>query len=93
MTLNVTGDVVIADRLTAFTSLNYQYRKTLNFPTNGYGGLGANFGQWWQRQLDMDRLAANYAFEGKYYTWNRVSASKLLQSIGMLLNSISLLIK
>ena len=72
--VNITGDVVIADRLTAFTSLNYQYRKTLNFPTNGYGGLGANFSQWWQRQLDMDRLEKNYAFEGKYYTWNRVSA-------------------
>ena len=51
----MTGDVKIGDGLTAFASLNYQYRKTLNFPTNGYGGLGANFNQWWQRQLDMDR--------------------------------------
>ena len=72
--VNMTGDVKIGDGLTAFASLNYQYRKTLNFPTNGYGGLGANFNQWWQRQLDMDRLERNYFFEGKYYSWNRRSA-------------------
>ena len=72
--VNITGDVKIADRLTAFTSLNYQYRKTKNFPVNGYNGLGANFSQWWQRQLDMNRLQENYFFEGNYYTWNRSSA-------------------
>ena len=72
--VNMTGDVKIGDGLTAFASLNYQYRKTLNFPTNGYNGLGANFNQWWQRQLDMDRLERNYFFEGQYYSWNRRSA-------------------
>ena len=69
-----TGLVVISDNFTAFASLNYQFQKTLNFPVNGYGGLGANFNQWWQRQLDMDRLERNYFYEGKYYSWNRRSA-------------------
>ena len=68
------GNVKISDNFTAFASLNYQFQKTLNFPVNGYGGLGANFNQWWQRQLDMDRLERNYFFEGKYYSWNRRSA-------------------
>ena len=68
------ANVKVTDNLTAFASLNYQFQKTLNFPVNGYGGLGANFNQWWQRQLDMDRLERNYFFEGKYYSWNRRSA-------------------
>ena len=72
--LNMNGNVKISDNFTAFASLNYQFQKTLNFPVNGYGGLGANFNQWWQRQLDMDRLERNYFFEGKYYSWNRRSA-------------------
>ena len=72
--VNITGDVQIAERLTAFGSLNYQFRKTLNFPVNGYGGLGANFNQWFQRQLDMDRLKDNFEFQGNYYSWNRRSA-------------------
>ena len=71
---NVTGSLQLTDNLTAFSSMNYQIRKTENFPVNGYGGLGANFNQWFQRQVDMDRLRDNYYFEGKYYTWNRVSA-------------------
>ena len=72
--INITGDVKIADRLTAFTSLNYQYRKTRNFPQQGYAQLGSMFNQWFQRQLDMNRLENNYFFEGNYYSWNRISA-------------------
>jgi TonB-dependent SusC/RagA subfamily outer membrane receptor len=71
---SVNGSVQISDNLSAFSSINYQIRKTENFPVNGYGGLGANFNQWFQRQIDMDRMRDNYFFEGKYYTWNRVSA-------------------
>ena len=72
--INISGDVKIADRLTAFTSLNYQYRKTRNFPQQGYAQLGSMFNQWFQRQLDMNRLENNYFFEGNYYSWNRISA-------------------
>ena len=32
--------------------------------------LGANFNQWWQRQIDMDRLKNNYFQNGEYYSWN-----------------------
>jgi len=71
---SVNGSVQITDNLSAYSSLNYQIRKTENFPVNGYGGLGANFNQWFQRQIDMDRMRDNYFYEGQYYTWNRVSA-------------------
>ena len=72
--VNITGDVKIGDKLTAFTSLNYQYRKTKNFPQQGYSQIGSMFSQWFQRQLDMKRLEQNYFFEGNYYSWNRISA-------------------
>ena len=37
---SVNGSVQITDNLSAYSSLNYQIRKTENFPVNGYGGLG-----------------------------------------------------
>ena len=64
----------INDKLSAYSALNIQLRKTVNFPEQGYGGLGANFNQWFQRQLDMDRLRDNYNYNGGIYSWNRNSA-------------------
>ncbi|NVK53687.1 MAG: SusC/RagA family TonB-linked outer membrane protein [Flavobacteriaceae bacterium] len=59
----------INDKLKAFAMVNYQDRRTKNFPDNGYGNLGSNFNQWWQRQLDMNRLR-NYRRNGKIVSWN-----------------------
>ena len=66
--------IKISDRLSAYSALNVQLRKTINFPEQGYSGLGANFNQWFQRQLDMDRLRENYNYNGGIYSWNRNSA-------------------
>lgn len=65
--LNASFD--ISDKLTAYSSINYQDRKTSNFPENGYGNIGSNFNQWWQRQLDMDRLR-DYRRNGEIVSWN-----------------------
>ena len=65
--INVTFD--INEKLKAFGFVNYQDRRTKNFPDNGYGNISSNLNQWFQRQLDMDRLR-NYRRNGKIVSWN-----------------------
>ena len=62
------------DKLTVYASLNARVQGTDNYVSSGYGSLQSNFSQWWQRQLDMDRLRDNYYYNGSFYTWNRRSA-------------------
>jgi TonB-linked SusC/RagA family outer membrane protein len=59
----------ITDKLEAYANINYQDRRTKNFPDNGYGNVASNFNQWWQRQLDMDRIR-NYNRNGSFVSWN-----------------------
>jgi len=59
----------ITDKLEAYANINYQDRRTKNFPDNGYGNVASNFNQWWQRQLDMDRVR-NYNRNGSFVSWN-----------------------
>jgi TonB-linked SusC/RagA family outer membrane protein len=66
---SINASLDINDKLTAFVNVNYQDRKTKNFPDNGYGNLGSNFNQWWQRQIDTDRLR-NYKRNGQIVSWN-----------------------
>jgi TonB-linked SusC/RagA family outer membrane protein len=66
-TINASLD--INDKLTAYANVNYQDRRTQNFPDNGYNNLGSNFNQWWQRQLDIDRLR-DYRRNGQIVSWN-----------------------
>jgi TonB-linked SusC/RagA family outer membrane protein len=59
----------ITDKLEAYANINYQDRRTRNFPDDGYGNVASNFNQWWQRQLDMDRVR-NYNRNGSFVSWN-----------------------
>ncbi len=59
----------ITDKLEAYANINYQDRRTRNFPDNGYGNIASNMNQWWQRQLDMDRVK-NYKRNGQFVSWN-----------------------
>lgn len=69
--INLNASFNFNDKFDMYTSVNYQTRVTQNEPTQGYGAsLGSNFNQWWQRQLDMDRLEAGYNQNGQYYSWN-----------------------
>jgi len=72
--LNINGSMDLSDKLSVYTSLNARIQNTDNFVSSGYGSIQSNFSQWWQRQLDMDRLRDNYHYEGAFYTWNRRSA-------------------
>ncbi len=66
---SVSATLDITDKLQGFANINYQDRRTSNFPTNGYGNIASNFNQWWQRQLDMDRLR-DYRRNGEIVSWN-----------------------
>lgn len=72
--INSTFD--ITDKLRGFASINFQDRKTKNFPDNGYGNISSNLNQWWQRQLDMDRVR-RYKRNGKIVSWNINSPTNL----------------
>jgi TonB-linked SusC/RagA family outer membrane protein len=59
----------ITDKLEAYANINYQDRRTRNNPDNGYGNVASNFNQWFQRQLDMDRVK-DYKRNGQFVSWN-----------------------
>ncbi|WP_405267208.1 SusC/RagA family TonB-linked outer membrane protein [Cellulophaga sp. Ld12] len=59
----------ISDKLSIQGVFNYQDRTTSNNPDETYGNLGSNMNQWWQRQLDLDRLK-NYEQNGTVLSWN-----------------------
>ncbi|WP_417872098.1 TonB-dependent receptor plug domain-containing protein, partial [Winogradskyella sp.] len=59
----------INKNLKAYAFANFQDRRTRNSPDNGYNTNISNFNQWWQRQLDMDRLR-RYRRDGKIVSWN-----------------------
>jgi len=73
-TVSFKGSYNVAPKLKFNGNFNYQYRLTDNFPVQGYGSIGSNFNQWWQRQLDINRLR-NYRQNGQVYSWNMKSAS------------------
>jgi TonB-linked SusC/RagA family outer membrane protein len=72
--LNINGEIKLTDDISIYSSLNARLQQTDNYVSSGYGSLASNFSQWWQRQLDMDRLEKNYYYNGVFYTWNRRSA-------------------
>ncbi|MGB1041966.1 MAG: SusC/RagA family TonB-linked outer membrane protein [Tenacibaculum sp.] len=67
----------LSEKFEIYSNINYQYRTTLNDPNGGYGSVASNFNQWFQRQLDMDRLRKNYLQNGNFYTWNIRSTSDI----------------
>lgn len=66
-TMNATAQ--LTDRLEGYANMSYINRSTTNYIGNGYGNLGSNFNQWWQRQLEMDRLE-DYRRNGEVVSWN-----------------------
>ncbi|MFD0993125.1 SusC/RagA family TonB-linked outer membrane protein [Tenacibaculum geojense] len=73
--VSVSASYDINDKLEVYTNVNYQNRTTVNDPNGGYGGVASNFNQWWQRQVDIDRLRRNDFQNGQWYTWNMRSTN------------------
>ena len=73
---SVNASLDITDKLTGFVNVNYQDRRTSNYTNVGYGNIASNFNQWFQRQLDMDRLR-DYRQNGQTVSWNLNSPTNL----------------
>ena len=70
------GSYNFTDKLSAFTSINYVSNNGQGRPNTGYGvSIMSQFNQWFQRQLDMDRLRDYKSPDGTQRTWNRNSES------------------
>ena len=72
---SINADYNLNEKLKLNTSINYTNRFTFNDPINNYGNLGANFNQWWQRQIDINRLR-DYKRNGQPVSWNISSPTK-----------------
>lgn len=66
------GSSKLTDKLTAAINFNFTSTKGTGRPASGYTGRNPanSFNQWFQRQLDMDRLANYINEDGTYRTWN-----------------------
>ncbi|MDG3581316.1 SusC/RagA family TonB-linked outer membrane protein [Galbibacter pacificus] len=59
----------VTEKLKFVANINIEDRDRVNNPDQGYGNLGSNFNQWWQRQLDFTRLR-DYMRNNQAVSWN-----------------------
>ncbi|MGH1337198.1 MAG: SusC/RagA family TonB-linked outer membrane protein [Aureispira sp.] len=72
--LSFNGNYNFTDKLNAFTSINYVSNNGKGRPNTGYSNsIMSQFNQWFQRQLNMDRLRNYKSPDGTQRTWNRES--------------------
>ncbi|MBS9525620.1 SusC/RagA family TonB-linked outer membrane protein [Litoribacter alkaliphilus] len=66
------GSHALTDRFTAGINFNYTGTEGTGRPASGYTGRNPvnSFNQWFQRQIDMDRLSNYRAPDGSFRTWN-----------------------
>ncbi len=68
--LSFAGTLNVTDKLVLSTHLNYANNKAIR-PSQGYQALGSrNMYQWFQRNLDMNRLKQYKYPDGTFYQWN-----------------------
>lgn len=75
-TISFNGSSQMSDRLKTSIGVNYVKTQSSGIPKVGYGGsVGSQFNQWFQRQVDMERLERAYEETGENISWNRKSAT------------------
>ncbi|MCF2873294.1 MULTISPECIES: SusC/RagA family TonB-linked outer membrane protein [unclassified Tenacibaculum] len=80
-TVSFNGSHKLTEKLTAKISVNYAKTDVVGRPTTGYDFAGGknvvtSFNQWFQRQLNMDVLRANYkSATGQPQSWNMISST------------------
>lgn len=63
----------VSEKLHLNTNYKYVYRKTTNAGVEGYGGVGNSiytYTQWFQRNLDINRMKDYQRPDGSYRSWN-----------------------
>ena len=80
-TVSVKGSSKLSNKLTASTSFSYVNLKNDGVPSNGYsarqGNVVTSFNQWFQRQLDINKLKNYQTADGIDRTWNISSPTNL----------------
>ena len=76
-TINFSGSLKATEKLTARVTANYVNSDVTGRPATGYGDRNVMqmFNQWYQRQLDTERLRSYRNPDGTQRTWNRKSQS------------------
>ncbi len=75
-TVSFNGNIKLTDRLSVGAGANYIAGRGKNRPITGYGeSVMSQFNQWYQRQLDTDRLKNYVNPDGSQRTWNRKSVT------------------
>ena len=73
------GSLNMTSRLTSTLNLNYANTQGFGRPASGYSPSQGNplqsFNQWFQRQLDIDKLRDYKGDDGSIYSWNMRSVS------------------
>lgn len=79
--LGFNGSTQLSEKLSVSTSINYTHNQVDGVPGTGYGTDAGNvvtsFNQWFQRQIDMDKLSNYQTAEGLDRTWNIRSPTNL----------------
>jgi len=79
--LGFNGSLDLTGKISSSVSFNYANTQGFGRPASGYSPLVGNpvqsFNQWFQRQLDMDKLKKYKAEDGSIYSWNLRSATNL----------------
>lgn len=69
--LSINNTVDLTKKFSLATNINYTYEYLFNVPTEGYGTQTAgSFNQWFQRNLEMDKLKRYKRSDGTYTSWN-----------------------
>lgn len=69
--LSINNTIDLTKKFSVATNLNYVYEYLFNVPTEGYGTQTAgSFNQWFQRNLEMDKLKRYRRSDGSYTSWN-----------------------
>ena len=80
-TVSLNASSNLTDKLTASTSMSYIRNEVDGVPGTGYGTDAGNvvtsFNEWFQRQIDMDKLRNYQTSEGRDRTWNIKSPTNL----------------
>ena len=73
------GSLNLTSKITSTLNLNYANTQGFGRPASGYSPSQGNplqsFNQWFQRQLDMDKLRMYRGADGSIYSWNMRSTS------------------
>lgn len=69
--LSINNSIDLTKQFTLATNINYVYEYLFNVPAEGYGTqTSGSFNQWFQRNLEIDKLKRYKRSDGSFTSWN-----------------------